>query len=912
MKNLRVILIVAISLTIAIFIGSALRSWYLFLKEPVSPIVDALPSNTAVVLKTKSIFKLFDAVKKSSLGNLFNKEGEFRVINNYLDTIVTRNTKFSKILESSDVWFAFAGDKGHEPGLLILTSVGKTSASSINNQLEKLLNNDKFSITKTDNLYLIDNGKSHLWYFIRQGIFAISNDSSVITKSINTLTAKNQIPLSKSFNKLLSTGGKQVDANLLINNRIFTSLIWPEKELSLSKGTPFDDWTSFDITIKKGKILLGGFTYSASEHLFTGQQPVEYNPIEDYPDNTAFALTTLISDEKLFIGKIFKADTLHVQGFDASINQNTSEVFRPDEHIRSWISNSVSLIYTNDYFRGYKSSRMIKIGNRDKDSAQYYLRPYIEPLNDSLGILHYSSMAADLWGEMFSMRGTVYCLITSKYVTLSPNKDLLISTLNSSTARSKDILAARENADKGSNLSIYLKPGIVSQWFTKSTKSKDNDLLAFLSKNSSIGIQYSAGDELQYTHAWILPDSKHATQFAMSTKENLSDVSNLKDESSREDLNANKKQENLKEKEKTDVKKDESSEKEISVKAETYPPQIVSGSQSSQKRIALLTKKGKLYMYDHQGELLWDVNLSGKPSSPVMEADYKKNGSTYYIVTSGKKLHIIDPSGKEIKESPYTLPQPVLGEISILDYDNKRDYRLLYVGSDHMIYNITLKGKELPDWKKPSVSGNGKITFFRTNGKDYLVYQYKNETLKIFDRRGKERIKLSSTPALSEKATLFENKTNSKGIFVTISNDGKLTYINNNGLISTSSFENIGNNPWFLYNDLDSDGSMDFIFTSNDRIVAYNKMKDPIVNMTIKNGKIGKPFLYSSTKRDKWIFVRNTQSGEIIGINNSGKTIRKSIQSETDPLVFTPGGGKKEILVTTLKSKLVLTELNNL
>lgn len=930
MKNLRVVIFVIIFLVIAVFIGSAIRSWYRFMKEPVSPVVSALPLNTSVVIKSNSVFKLFESINSSALLDLFNnQEGIYYEINRNLDSISVKNANLYELLESSEVLLAFIENKDDKPGLLIVTSIGKTSPGSINNQVKDFLS-DQYSISKENNLlYRIDRKNASAWYYVKQGIFALSNDSATLAVSLQSLSSNSNLSQDKSFLKLLATGGKRVDANILINNKVLASSIWPGKSTGLANGTPFDQWTTFDMNIKKSEILLGGFTFTQSEHLFKGQQPVEFNQLEVLPANTAMAVSLSLSDQKKYTGQFLKSDTLHVKGYDASIQQSTDEIFTPGNHLRAWIGNSVSLIFTNGYFKGNMSEQMILIASKDQDSAAYYLKPFIEPINDSLGVLHYSSFAADLWGSIFKLKGKLYCLVTDKYVAISPGRDLLNRYTNNKIKGKDNFTIDKESAGSSSNIFLYIKPETVAKWFARSNRKYDKELVGFLSKNSAIGLQYSAGDDLQYTHAWVIPDPKHHNDFAqviVKEKEEkiTADTAKPIAGDSKKDSDKNLVNEKVTKSTKRSgglfSKKDKEldqensiAQKETNIKTGLRPPQVVSGINKNKKQIAVLTEKGQLNMYDSQGRLLWNFKSSGPPSSPIIEVDYQRNGKTHYLIATKQHMHILGPEGKEVKGSPIKLPAPVLGEISVFDYDNNKDYRLLYTATNHQIYNITLKGVELPDWQKPKVNGNGNISFYRTNGKDYLVYQYKDEALRIFDRRGKERIKISNQVTFSEKSTLFENKTNSKGIFLTITKTGELVYINSDGLISKSYFGKFDNNPWFCYTDFDADGSMDFIFAGKDKIVAYNRMKEVITSKAVKDGLLGIPFVYSSSSKDTWIFARNARNDEIIGLHNSGRTLNnKNIKSDTDPIVFNPGGSLKEILVTTKKGKLVLTSLDRL
>lgn len=931
MKNLRIIIIILIFLVLAGFIGSAVRSYYLFLKEPISPVVNALPLNTAVIIKTSSASRLFASINKSALLDLFDtRQGTFFEINRWMDSINDGDEMLKKLIDDHEILFALVPGDNQEPNLLVVTSLGKTSLKNIQKHIRHLLSDGSYSFTTEDkSIHRISHEKQQLWYYVSHGLIAISADKHTLQSSFNTLTSDSTLSNDKTFLRISATGGKRVDAVILINNHNLTNAVWPMKSNWLFEGTPFDQWTTFDLNIKKDEVRLGGFTYTNSNHLFKGQQPVDFDQLSSYPSNTAFAITISLSNQELYTRHFLSADTLHVNGYDASIREESDEIFTPADHLRAWIGNSVSLLVINDYFKGIDSAKMVLIKNKNIDSAMYYLKPFIQPVNDSIGILHYNTFTDDLWGEFFHMSPPLYCLITKKNVAISPNIRLLKNygkQITSGTANNPDakFTLSDERVGKNSNVFIYLRPEVIANWFMKSTPGNSSrEWVNLLSKNNQIGLQYSADNDMQYIHAWLVPGKNSRNLPPQLTKQERNAVEKTdskidETEPGKAKLNGTKPSETTKNRTKTGKTKPG----EVTSKAEvitdirvtqagSLPPQVVSGSSKTKKRIAVFSKNNTLKMYDYKGKLLWSFNLKEPSISQINEVDYRRNGKIHYVIASKNHMHIIDPDGKEVKGSPVKLPSPLSGELAVFDYDKRKDYRLLYVGTNHLLYNITLKGVQLPDWQKPKVKGQGKIDFFRSNGNDYLVYSSPDEGIRIFDRRGRERIKIGHSITPSANGSVFENRTNSKGIFMTINKKGELVYINNSGLISTSTFGHFGNNPWFEYSDFDADGSMDFIFCGSNRLTVYNRTKEVIISKTTGKGNFGKPFVYTSSAKDKWIVVRNAGTGEVIGFNNQGKSLSgKSIKSDTDPIVFNPGGSLKETIVTTHKGKLILTPLN--
>lgn len=925
MKNIRVVILIVITLVVAFFVGSAIRSYYLFLKEPVSNIVNALPPNTAVVLKTNSVNGLFAGMDKSGVSASFEYNADYIQIRAYLDTLAKKNENFDKILNNHEVIFAFMNDFTNSPGMLALTPVGKTSAKSLAKDLRETLGKG-YSVTKADNgLYRLEYKNSNVWYYVKQGILAISKDSSLVQDSYNALSSDNGLANDSVFMKLLSTGGKRVEANLFINNKQAASIIWPAKS-ALLDNTPFAQWSSFDVNMHNGQVQLGGFTLPATEHLFTGQKPVEYDELGSLPVNAAFVITIAISDQITYTRQFLRNDTIGTNGFDTSMNTETTEIFNSSEHIRSWIGSTVSSIYTDAWFNGSKHSHVVMIAHTNADSALAFLKPFLVPQTDSLFRLTYPQLSADLWGPIFSIDGQVFCRITETHVLLSSDNMLLSDYGKTSLTSAPDFNILKESTGNSSNLFIYLKPQLLASWFASENAKAPSGWTSFLTSNASIGLQYSCDGKLQYTHAWMVPGNNSQQLVIKAANSGLEPAQANTKIGGQADSQAEIRKETTEHKESAEIKISSNTElkesaeeskaspnKVVSVKGVNKPTVINAGTGKAERLV--LTGENTIAMYDVSGKQLWSFKTDDNLMPGMQEIKY--NRQTHFFVPTRKHFHILDQNGKEITSSPVKLPQPAKGAFTLVDYDKRYDYRILYVANDSKLYNIDINGKQPADWQKPSVSGNGNITFFRTGGRDYLVYMDSNKELKVFDRKGKLRIKTDNRLSLSSRSGLFENKTNSKGIFLGAAINGDLLYLNTDGTYSTSSFGNFEDNPWFWYADYDGDGSYDFLFAESARISIYSKMKNVIAQKAVK-GKLTTPYVYRNAAGDIWIFALNTSNNEVVILNKgANKSTQKVLKSETSPVVITgkvdnTSSKPQEMLVTMLKGKMVLTPLSEL
>ncbi len=921
MKNIRVAIIVVIVLVVSFFLGSAIRSYYLFLKEPVSDCINALPHNAAVVIKTHSVQEFFGGMDKSGWSEAFKSNDSYRTLRLYIDTLAAKNKEFGKILKEEEVVFAFLRNATGNAGLLTVAPIGKTGTKGFTKDLKESLGKG-YSVVKTDHgLYRVVYKTGSVWYYLKQGLLAVSSDSALVQESYNTLSSDNGLQHDTAFVKLLATGGKRVEGTVLIQTAEAAVVLWPEKA-DLLKNTPFAEWTSFDINMHDGEVQLGGFTLPGTGHLFEGQQPVEFDQLGDLPGNTAFAITLALSDQPAYVKQFILSDTVTVAGFDASINAASKEIFNVREQLRAWIGNTVTGVYASEYFRGNTEARMIMLQHNNTDSASLFLKPFMQPLYDSLYRFTCPETLTGLWGTAFELdNGEVLCRITPKYVLLSPDMQMLREFGTTSLTGSPDYNVLRESTGTSSNLFIYLQPGIIADWFASASPKAPLSWISFFSGNTSMGMQYSSDGLLQYTHGWLVP-SAQSSQPVVRKKQASAALQAYTEPVNPADNSASASAEKTNNSKTTDNRQaspgaaDNKPAEAGPAKSKQAPTGIA--LQGSAKPEVLKTVSGKddrfivsggkrVALHDGNGKQLWEFT-SQEQIMPGMQ-EIRRNGQIQYFVPAKKQFHILDKNGKETAGSPVKLPQPAKGAFAVVDYDRRNDYRILYTGNDNRIYNVTIDGRQPADWQKPSVSGSGTITFYRTGGRDYLIYRDGNKELRIFDRKGNVRIKTEKNLALSSRSELYENKTNSKGIFLGAAVNGDLVYLNTNGSISTSSFGNFEQNPWFSYTDFNGDGSPDFLFASANRIVVFDKMKKVLAEKSTK-GNLSTPFVLKRAA-GVWLFARNTANGEIVVVQASGKNTKfASLKSDTDPIVVKdPTGGKTEMLVTTLKGKMVFTPL---
>ncbi|HLV14148.1 MAG TPA: hypothetical protein VKY41_03130 [Xanthomarina sp.] len=205
-------------------------------------------------------------------------------------------------------------------------------------------------------------------------------------------------------------------------------------------------------------------------------------------------------------------------------------------------------------------------------------------------------------------------------------------------------------------------------------------------------------------------------------------------------------------------------------------PQFVVNHETNQKEIVLQDIKNNLYLISNTGTLIWKKQLDGPIIGSVEQIDMFKNGRLQLAFATPNRVYVIDRTGKEVSPFPLKFKDKITQPLSVFDYDNNRNYRLLITqGKNILMYDQlgrTVKGFNFNKAESELVH---QPQHFRIGKKDYLLFKTAN-SLYILDRVGKTRVKPKNTYTYSNQAVyLYNNK------FSTTSKDGKLITIDTQG-----------------------------------------------------------------------------------------------------------------------------------
>jgi len=210
-------------------------------------------------------------------------------------------------------------------------------------------------------------------------------------------------------------------------------------------------------------------------------------------------------------------------------------------------------------------------------------------------------------------------------------------------------------------------------------------------------------------------------------------------------------------------------------------PHFVTNYRTNQEDVVVQDINNNLYLISNQGKILWKKRLNGNILGKIEQIDIYKNGRLQLAFATPNRVYVIDRNGNDVGPFPLKFGDEITQPLSVFDYDNNKNYRLLVTqGNDILMYNTS--GKTVNGFRyQEAAEINSQPKHFRINSKDYIVFAAGN-TMKILNRQGQTRIDVKESIDFSENGIYLY-----KDLFTTTSQKGELVQVNSNGSVSKQS-----------------------------------------------------------------------------------------------------------------------------
>lgn len=884
-------------LIIIVILGIFSYNYYRRLKEPIAPVINAIPADAIMIAEFNNIYNLWNTKNNSNeIWMALQKISLFEKAQrdlNFINTIINLNEEIKQIVSTQKSYISLHLIANGSTGFLYLCNVPVAFETEQINEMLKETGIKDIKKEKKDNytLYNVSTPSTTYYYTIQQGVFMGSVQKELVEKAVDQL--KNGTPVSKdeNFMNISSTAGKKVDANIYINYKYLSS--WfdklgnPANILNLSFIKEFAKWTELDLIIKNNQLLLNGYTSSGNSFLeiFRNEPPQENNIASILPEKTIAFTNINFSNYATYYShyKNYLKNNNQLINYEKELNKlNLKVKFNLRDNFTEWMGKSYAVVvikndtYSQDnvfvicnaYNNQVSDSCLKAIASASQTSAN----------SETANKIQLPGLLKMLLGNICPSYNEIWFETTNDFVifgnskqALSLYKDAIIK--GELLAGSKDYMAFSSSISNQSNIYTYFNfdyaAGFVKNSLNPLNLNNFDNTFTVLQGFHKASLQFSYTDNRFFT----------TLNLGFKTNDSL--------------LNAATTQ-----------------PQEISDGSETQldntvinQPYLVKNTSDNEKNILVFDVSNKLYCIDKNGSIKWKINIDGKPLSQISEVDYLKNNKIQYLFNTANSIYLIDSKGNNIENYPVKLSKNATSGLCLIDYEKKRDYRILIPTMDKKINYFNIKGKQMNDFKSPVAKDmiDSPPQHLIFGGKDNIIISDKSGNFMILDRKGKERIKIKSP---FHKNALSKFYYDGKYLLTTdLSNNIK--YISSKGEVETKSFKNIKGNAQFIYEDFNNDGIRDYIFITSNELNVCKKNGNIIFSYPFKTAVYTNALFFENTGRGKLMAVLGTDK-QLYVFNKEGLMDESiAFKGETLPVISVFNDKKQLNLITTFGNKLL-------
>jgi hypothetical protein len=881
MKSARIVLITAGSI---ILLGGLFVLGYLFIgkfRTPAESPFKAIPGNTALIIKLNKAGNLLEEMNRSNL--LWRELSRFPGISSVrnelhvVDSASRKNTRINEILQHFNILISISLSGRNTFASLYLASLPRAvSESDILDFIQDLtagkasVTESPYASTKIHRVQL--KGAGDPFYFgVLKGVFMGGFHADLVKKAIDRLSLNTPMAASSGFQRVESTTGKNVDANIYVNYRFFSlvlSKITRAENLSdLMKFSRFADWSGLDLIIKKDELLFNGFTVASdsSQHflaLFSEQKPQTIRITQVIPQSVAYLTFFGWSDPAQFVTRLetrFARDENYprdpteasavIEQFQLSIN----DFFLP------WLGNEGCLFVVPDpltreevpyaAFRTNDSlltvARLLELADTIGVKADSLLfrgeRIYRCPLPNFLPVL---------FGDLYSKAETKCFTLLNGYVVFGRSPKELENIIRSFEAGDV-LMKSREFTDFSGNLSA--KSGIFCYFNTRNSiaslkgmlneelRDQLSPVMDSIRKFESVAFQYNSQDGLFYSNVFLRYDPNYGTEGPLQWQAILDTT--------------------------------------ISGR-----PQIVNAGPDNSPAVVVTDIAGTMYLTGADGHVLWKQHIMGTLQGEVHTIGLPGDKSTYLLFNTETHLYLIRSDGQFADNYPMRFPLHATNPIAVADFGNNKNLSVFVAFQDNRLYRFTMDGKSVQPWNRPNLMEEILLpaSAVKTGGKEFILIRGSKGHGMITDQNGDERIAFDPKIRQSANSAFYPNKTGKKGLFITTDVNGKALFIQENGKTSEVTMNLFGPDHRFFYHDITGNSQPEFIYVDRSRIYYYNRNYKLVYSYAFRREVNAPPFLLHSPDGRVMIGFVSAETNELFIFDNQGyRELESGIRGNT-------------------------------
>ena len=890
-------LYIVIILVLIIFLGFFSYSYYRKLKQPIAPVINAIPEDAILIAEFKTIYSLWNAQNESNeiwTGlqqiDLFKKTQRDL---NFINTIINLNQEIKNVVSSQKSFVSLHISNAGKAEFLYLCNVPVSfDVEKINEMLKDSgIKDIKKSKKDKSTIFNATTSTTSYYYIIKQGVFIGSVSKELVEKSVDQLDNATNISMDANFVNISSTAGKKVDANIYINYQNLSN--WATKSantnsiINVGFLKEIGKWTELDLMIKNKQLLLNGYTSVNNSFLdiFKDEPPQETGIASVLPEKTIsftnVSFTNYATYHSRYKNYLKSKDQLinYEKEFN---NLNLRVKFNLRDNFIGWMGKSYAIvilknnIYSPDNI--YTICQVSDINAADSSLKAIASASQENIGNDTKNKIQIPGLLKSLIGNICPFTEETWFETANDYVIFGNSKQALNQYKNAILngeilANSKEYISFVSTISNQSNIFTYFNFDYAAD-FTKNTLNQLNN--NNFNKNFSVlqgfhkaSIQYSFTDNRFYT----------TLNIGFSKNENIKETTEI------------------------EVVETTNGNETMLDNQIANQPYLVKNTTDNEKNLLVFDISNKLYCVDKEGNIKWKLTIDGKLLSKIYVVDYLKNNRNQYLFNTENSIYLVDAKGKIVDNYPVKLSKKATSGLCLIDYEKKKEYRILIPTSDKKISYFNIKGNLINDFKSPVlndliITPPQHIIF---GGKDNILISDKSGNFKILDRKGNERLKVKSPFHKNPLSRFYYDGK----YLITSDISNNIKYISSKGEVENKIYKNINGNAHFIYEDYNNDGNKDFIFlTANELSICK------------KDGKVTFSYKFKSTVQPNILFIEKTGRGNMMVVLGTDKQLYVfdknglmdesiAFKGETFPVISALNDTKELFLITGSGNKLL-------
>ncbi len=725
---------------------------------------DFVPENALVVYDMQGAVEIYNFLSKTGFGQGIRELDlwdEIAPIFSQSDTS-KYNSSFVEKLKKIHLLVSVHAIAKEGIDFTYFIDVSKSNGSLIQEYINELVNDTNSSLTQrvynNRNIFEIEGGTFQFSYFIEDGILVVSQTPFLIEDVIRTINSPEEGSYKSSHVKSLKANKLKNDqGDLYVNMRKlddFLKVFGSKSNIGVLANSAF-----MDVKVTDNLVSLSGFAYSGSDDLLNimkGQEPVKIH-VSSYVPNIAYSvLHTGISDAELWYNNYQKQVEI-------------SDLFQEWDIKRmvEWIGEELVLVNLNT-LNNDTHAKLLFIDTRDMNDALNQLNTLAENISkesqDSVFYEQYGGVLIKellipefpekIFGKWYNGFQVSYYAIIDNYIVLSSDVESMHILINSieeedtwgrTLTKSQWLLHTLEEA----NLSYFFDcsqateplKDVLNKTWEKHLESNEQVI-----KGVGMGaIQFSNIDGQFYTNMVLQYDLEKSVPVSLNF----------------------------------DVERATYLEHNAITK-----PFVVRNHNAPKIREVIIQDSLKnIYLIDHKGAIVWQDSIGQDIEGKIHQIDFYKNKKLQYLFGAGESIYLMDRNGNKVENYPIDVGFEVY-QLSVIDYDHTKSYRILLADKRGSLYMYDKNGKNLDGWnprkmEQPLVTSPRHI---RVRGMDAIIVQ-SSEKVYVMNRKGEdfEGFPIVLENEISGDVHINVGRDFDHTIFSVVSKEGELVQFDLNG-----------------------------------------------------------------------------------------------------------------------------------